>query len=87
MFLAGVFTRGDIERQEAGVGVGHRTYPEGKQLGAPVPFSASTQNEERSALHLFLSPLTQGTLTVTFTEWVRVRLIPADAGNISSLGP
>lgn len=23
----------------------------------------------------------QGTLTVTFTEWVRVRLIPADAGN------
>lgn len=40
------------------------------------------QNEERSALHLFLSPLTQGTLTVTFTEWVCVRLIPADAGNV-----
>ncbi len=61
--------------------MGHRTYLEGKQLGAPVPFSASMQNEERPALHLFLSPLTQGTLTVTFTEWARVRLIPAHAGN------
>ena len=43
------------------------------------------QIEERTARCLFLSPLMQGTLTVTFTEWVRVRLIPADAGNISSL--
>ncbi len=39
------------------------------------------QNEERAALHLFLSPRMQGTLTVTFTEWVRVRLIPAHTGN------
>lgn len=43
--------------------------------------SASTQNEEHaSPVHLYLSPLTQGTLTVTFTEWACLRLIPADAG-------
>lgn len=50
-------------------------------MGARQFLSASMQNEERAALYLFLSPLMQGTLTVTFTEWVRVRLIPADAGN------
>lgn len=51
-------------------------------MGARQFLSASMQIEEHTAQYLlFLSPLMQGTLTVTFTEWVRVRLIPADAGN------
>ena len=60
--------------------MGCQKLPEDKWLGA-----RQLLLQVRSPVPLYLSPLMQGTLTVTFTEWVRVRLIPADAGNISSL--
>ena len=56
--------------------MGCQKLPEDKWLGA-----RQLLLQVRSPVPLYLSPRMQGTLTVIFTEWVRLRLIPVHTGN------